>query len=243
MPIAYAFPQGGGGGAPLPAPTFQPLGDLNGGGFTFSDPNSLVSSYSFAAGVHSFGLVTVNPAVGNYALNSAPNFTGPRWTQPLVDGTGAPVLAGDSFVLLTRFSGLNLGTSTGWAVFLGTASDAGSTVLTAMQPIGSWIGSTGIGTPNAGVHNVTLATTVSLAGAAAARSSTQFSGAPGKVTAGQVAIIGAASSSFTNRLGIAAINVSDLTQLSLAICPTTLGAITTVAGTLDVTIDYAVVRY
>ena len=241
MPVAYVFPRGG-GGAPLPLPTFQPLGDLS-SGFTFSDPNSLVSSYSFAAGVHSFGLVTVNRAVGNYALNSAPNFTGPRWTQPLVDGTGAPVLAGDSFVLLTRFSGLNLGTSTGWAVFLGTASNASSTVLNTMQPIGSWIGSTGVGTPNAGVHNVTLATTVSLAGAAAARSSTQFSGAPGKVTAGQVAIIGAAASSFTNRLGISAINVSDLTQLNLAICPTTLGAITTVAGTLDVTIDYAVVRY
>ena len=242
MGIAYVFPRGG-GGAPLPLPTFQPLGDLNGGGFTFSDPNSLVSSYSFAAGVHSFGLVAVNPAVGDYALNSAPNFTGPRWTQPLVDGSGQPVLAGDSFVLLTRFSGLSLGTSTGWAVFLGTASNASSTVLSTMQPIGSWMGSTGVGTPNAGVQNISLATTVSLAGAAAARSSTQFSGAPGKVTAGQVAIIGAASSAFTNRLGITGLGVSDLTQLSLAICPTTLGAITTVAGTLDVTIDYAVVRY
>ena len=242
MPVAYVFPRGG-GGAPLPLPTFQPLGDLNGGGFTFSDPNSLVSSYSFAAGVHSFDLVTVNPAVGDYALNSAPNFTGPRWTQPLVDGSGQPVLAGDSFVLLTRFSGLSLGTSTGWAVFLGTASNAGSTVLNTMQPIGSWIGSTGIGTPNAGVQNISLATTVSLAGAAKAQSSTQFSGAPGKVTAGQITIVGPSSSAFTNRLGITGLGVSDLTQLSLAICPTTLGAITTVAGTLDVTIDYAVVRY
>lgn len=241
MPVAYVFPRGG-GGSPLPLPTFQPLGDLS-SGFTFSDPNSLVSSYSFAAGVHSFGLVTVNPAVGNYALNSAPNFTGPRWTQPLFDGVGQPVLAGDSFVLLTRFSGLNLGTSTGWAVFLGTASDAGSTVLNTMQPIGSWIGSTGVGTPNAGVHNVTLATTVSLAGADRAQSSTQFSGATGKTTAGQVVIKSGAASNFTNRLGLASLGVSDLTQLNLAICPTTLGAITTVAGTIDVSIDYAVVRY
>ena len=240
MPVARVF--GGGGGAPLPLPTFQPLGDLS-SGFTFSDPNSLVSSYSFASGVHSFGLVTVNPAVGNYALNSAPTFTGPRWTRPLFDATGQPVLAGDSFVLLTRFSGLNLGTSTGWAVFLGTASDATSTVLNTMQPIGSWIGSTGVGTPNAGVHNVTLATTVSLAGADRAQASTQFSGAPGKNSAGQVTIISAAATPFTNRIGLASLGVSDLTQLNLAICPTTLGAITTAAGTIDVSIDYAVVRY
>jgi hypothetical protein len=127
MPIAYAFPQGGGGGAPLPAPTFQPLGDLNGGGFTFSDPNSLVSSYSFAAGVHSFGLVTVNPAVGNYALNSAPNFTGPRWTQPLVDGTGAPVLAGDKFLMMVQLTDLDPGASRQWAAAWGVAKVPAST--------------------------------------------------------------------------------------------------------------------
>lgn len=242
MPVAYVFPKGG-GGSPLPAPTFVSLGDLNGGGFTFSDPNSLVNSYSYAAGVHSFDLVTVNPAVSDYALNSTPNFTGPRWTQPLVDSTGQPVLAGDSFVLLTRFSGLNLGTSTGWAIFLGTASNAVSTVLTSMQPIGSWAGSTGAGTPNAGVQNITLATTVSLAGADKIQSSTQFSGAPGKTSAGQACIIGAAASPFAARQGLGGLGISDATQLSLAICPTTLGTITTNTGVIDVSIDYAIVRY
>lgn len=222
---------------------FVPLDDLNGGGFTFSDPNSLVSSYSFAANVHSFGLVAVNPAVADYALNSTPNFTGPRWTQPLVDGSGQPVLAGQSFVLLTRFGGLSLGTSTGWAVFLGTASNASSTVLTTMQPIGSWAGSSGVGTPNGGVQNISLATTVSLAGAAKVNSSTQFSGAPGKNSLGQLTIVGPSSSSYTNRLGLTALGVSDPTQLSLAICPTTLGLITTAAGTLNVKIAYAIIRY
>jgi hypothetical protein len=223
---------------------FVTVGDLS-SGFAFTDTNNLISSYSYNSGtsVHSFGLVGVNPAVGNYALNSTPNFTGPRWTQPLVDGNGDPVLAGDSFALLTKFRSLSLGTTQGWAIFLGAASDDSSTILTTMKPIGSWAGSTSAGIPNGGVQNINNATTLSLAGAASISSSTQFSGAPGKTTSGQLSIIGASSSPVTNRLGISALSISDSTQLTLAICPTTVSAVIAVAGTLEVEISYAIVRY
>lgn len=250
MPIVPAFnpvtgasggPSVGGGGNVQ----FIEIGDLTASGFTASDPNSLVSSYAYNAStkVHSFGLVTVNPAVADYALNAAPNFTGPRWYKPLVDANGTPVLAGDKFLLLTRFTALNVGASRQWGAFVGVAQTPASTTLTVLQAIGNWAGGTGTGTPNAGAHCVNIAATVSLASGTVIYGSSQCSGAPGKLKAGaQVQIQSTTAGLTTQRIDGGGWSVSDSTQLNLWIAATTLGAVTTTAGTLDCTLSYAIVR-
>jgi hypothetical protein len=164
MPVARVFDPytggaiGGGGGTPVPT-GFVNVGDLT--PLTFSDPASLLTSYAFNAGDHEFTMTT-QLANGDYALNSGGNFTGPRWSGPLVDGTGAPVLAGDKFLMMVQLTDLDPGASRQWAAAWGVAKVPASTITAAIQPNVIWGGSTGVGTPNGGVGILNFASTASL---------------------------------------------------------------------------------
>jgi hypothetical protein len=74
MPMAYVFPRGDGGGAPVPT-GWTNIGDIS--GLTFSDPASLLTSYAFNAGDHEFTMTT-QLANGDYALNSGSKL---HWTK------------------------------------------------------------------------------------------------------------------------------------------------------------------
>jgi hypothetical protein len=152
MPMAYVFPRGDGGGAPVPT-GWTNIGDIS--GLTFSDPASLLTSYAFNAGDHEFTMTT-QLANGDFALNAGANFTGPRWSGPLVDGTGAPVLAGDKFLMMVQLTDLDPGASRQWAAAWGVAKVPASTITAAIQPNVIWGGSTSVGTPNGGVVFLTL---------------------------------------------------------------------------------------
>jgi len=250
MPIVNAFSAftGANGGTPTAGggnTAWIEIGDLTASGFAASDPNALLTGYSYnsTTKVHSLSLATVNPAVADYALNAAPNFTGPRWYKPLVDSSGAPVLAGDRFLLLTRFTALNANASRQWGAFVGVAQTPASTTLTVLQAIGNWAGATGTGTPNAGAHCVNIAATASLLSGTVVYGSNQCSGAPGKLKIGsQVSIQSTTAGSTNQRIDGGSWSVSDSTQLNLWLAATTLGTVVTTAGTLDCTMSYAIVR-
>ena len=235
----------------LAAPTtllWTSVGDLSSANYTSSDPNSLLTSYTYnsANDTHTFNLVAVNPANADYAISSGLNFTGPRWYKGLTDAAGVPVLAGDRFELFLRFTNFSVaGGLTQWGAYCGVAGDATSTTLLTLQANGIWMGATGVGTPNLGCHTVNAATTISLASATSGRASASFSGAPTREKAGVRGIITAAASqdSASRSDGSAwASGVVDDTQVSLFLCNTTLGTVTTTTGTLTTKIEYAVMR-
>lgn len=249
MPIIPFYdPTTGASGGPaassLSNATWLPIENLT-VGWTASDPNALLSSYSFASQEHSFGLVTVNPAIADYAINSGTNFTGPRWYKDLVDASGVPVRAQDRFNLFVRWRDVDVGASRQWGIYVGVAQTPASTVLTTLGATGGWFGGTGVGTPNigAGTSGSGTVTTVSLAGGVSGQVSALFGGLPGKLRCGvQGTIYAAASSDDVARADGVAWSVADATQLSLWIGATALGNVVTTAGTLKTKIDYAVVR-
>ena len=237
-----------GGAAPLTNLTYTSVGDLGAGAYTFSDPNSLLTSYTYnnANDTHTFNLVTVSPSNADYSISSGTNFTGPRWHKLLVDAAGTPVLAGDRFELFLRFTDFSVaGGLTQWGAYCGVAGVPASTTLTTLQANGAWMGATGAGTPNLGCHAINTATTVSLASATSGRASASFSGAPSREKAGVTGIITSSTtqdSAVRSDGAVWASGVVDATQVSLFLCNTTLGTVTTTTGTITVKIEYAVVR-
>jgi len=221
------------------------IDNLTGGSWTASDPNSLVSSYAFSEDEHSIGLVTVNPANADYALNSGTNFTGPRWYKPLVDVAGVPVLAQDKFTMSVRFRGFDGGTSRQWGIWCGLAESPASTTLTTLDTSGHWMGLTGVGTPilGTGFSGSGTVVTVSLAAGTSSLCNGQYGGAPGKSRAGTSGVIYSTSASDDIiRADGGTMAVSDATQLSLWLCATSLGNVATTAGTIKVKIDYGITR-
>lgn len=225
---------------------WRSVGDLADPSWTHSDPNSLVSSYTYnsVTDTHTVGLVTVNPSVADYAISSGTGFTGPRWYKGLVDSAGVPVLGGDRFVLLIRHSGFSVaGGLTQWGMYLGVAGVPASTVLLTLQANGQWMGVTGAGTPNVGAHAVNTALTASLASATSGRGTAFFTGAPTKDKVGvSSTITSAAAQDSIVRSDLAAWTLGDTAQVSLWLCATTLGPVATTAGTLNVKLEYAIVR-
>jgi len=227
------------------APTWINIGNLTDPVYTASDPNALLSAYSFnsGTGVHSFTTVNVNPAVADYAISAGSNFTGPRWTRPLVDAAGQPVLAGDRFNLFIRFTTFSPGAALQWGAYAGVLQNASSTVLTTMAANGNWIGMTGAGTPNIAAHTVNIAATNSLASGTIGYGSTLFVGAPGKTCAGvNASIQSTTAAAVATRATAGSFTVADNAQLSLIVCLTTLGTVIATGGTFSTTISYAVER-
>ena len=246
MPIVPVFPRGGSGTPTNVNVQWIPVTDLSAAPFTASDPNSLVSAYSFAGQEHSFSLVTVNPAVADYAINSGTDFTGPRWHTGLVDAAGTPVRAQDRFVLNVRFRDFDTASlARQWGILLGVAQNGTSTVLATMGFCGHWFGLTGVGTPNvsAGFGGSGTFVTASLANGVNANGVGFFGGLPGKLRGGNMAgIFSASAADDAIRADGGAWSVADATQLRLFIAATTLGNVVTTGGTLKMKMDYAITR-
>lgn len=222
---------------------WQSVGNLN-TGYTFSDPNALLSSYSYNSGTdeHTFNLVTVNPAIADYAINSAPNFTGPRWYKDLTDATGALLNTDDRFIMMIKFSNISFaGGITQWGAYTGAAQVPSSTVLLTLQANGIWAGITGAGTPNGGAHAVNVATTVSLANGTSVRGSMIFGGLPQREKTGPTVLITSATAQDSAQRGDGAAWTSAGTP-GLLIALTTLGTVTTTAGSITAKIEYAVLK-
>ena len=240
MPMAYVFPRGDGGGAPVPT-GWTNIGDIS--GLTFSDPASLLTSYAFNAGDHEFTMTT-QLANGDYALNSGGNFTGPRWSGPLVDGTGAPVLAGDKFLMMVQLTDLDPGASRQWAAAWGVAKVPASTITATIQPNVIWGGSTSVGTPNGGVDILNFASTASVASATIVSGNLQFAGAPQRLmVGGSVEISSPTTTGVASRTGGTAFAGTAGDPLQFFVAVTSLGAVATTAGLLKMKARYQIVRY
>ena len=240
MPMAYVFPRGDGGGTPVPT-GWTNIGDIS--GLTFSDPASLLTSYAFNAGDHEFTMTT-QLANGDYALNSGGNFTGPRWSGPLVDGTGAPVLAGDKFLMMVQLTDLDPGASRQWAAAWGVAKVPASTLTAAIQPNVIWGGSTGVGTPNGGVGILNFASTASVGSATIVSGNLQFAGAPQRLmVGGTVEISSPTTTGVASRLGGTAFAGAAGDPLQFFVAVTSLGAVATTAGLLKMKARYQIVRF
>jgi hypothetical protein len=247
MPIVPAFdpstgasggPQGGGG-----APTgWVAIGDLT--PLTFSDPAGVLTSYAFNAGDHEFDMTT-QLANADFALNSGANFTGPRWSAPLVDGAGQPVLAGDRFMMMVELTDLDAGLSRQWAAAWGVAKIPTSTTTATIAPRCISGGATAVGTPNAGAFNLNLGSTSSLVGGVTVSGTQLFLGAPGRLpVGGSVGLQSASAAAATQRLdGVSGWAGADADPLQFFVCVTSLGAVATTAGLLKMKARYQIVRF
>lgn len=239
MPIVPVFPSS----PPTPAPSggWVVIGDLT--PLTFSDPASLLTSYAFNSGDHEFDMTTQS-ATADFALNSGGNFTGPRWSGPLVDADGQPVLAGDKFVMLVELSDLDPGLSRQWAAAWGVAKVPSDTATAVIQPNVIWGGSTGVGTPNGGVDVLQFAATASVASATLVSGNLQFAGTPQRLmVGGSVEISSPTTTGVAQRLGGTAFAGADGDPLQFFVCVTSLGAVATTAGLLRMKARYQVVRF
>ena len=246
MPIVPCFdpntgasggPQGGGS----PAAGWVTVGDLSGA--TFSDPASVLTSYAFNAGDHEFDMTT-QLANADFALNSTANFTGPRWSAPLQDSAGQPVLAGDKFIMTVELSDLDPGLSRQWAAAWGVAKIPTSTVTATIQPNVIWAGSTAVGTPNGGAAVLNLAATASVTSATLVSGNLQFAGAPQRImVGGTVEISSATTTGVAQRTGGTGFAGVAGDPLQFFVCVTSLGAVATTAGLLQMKARYQIIRF
>ena len=217
------------------------IGDLT--PLTFSDPAAVLTSYAFVVDEHQFNMTT-QLATSDYALNSGGNFTGPRWSQALVDSAGVPVLAGDRFTMIISISDLDVGLSKAWCVAWGVAKIPASTVTNTIAPAFIWAGSTGVATPNGGIGFNNFATTSSLASATKVNGCMLFGGIPGRSIAGGTFIIqSAASTANNNRLGTSTWAGSDIDPLQIFVAVSSLGAVATTAGLIKMKASYTIIRH
>lgn len=238
QPYAQAVISGGG-----PASSWINVGNLS--TLPFSDPAGALSSYAFT-GDHEFAM-TSQPINADLALNAGPNFTGPRWAGPLIDALGAPVLAGDKFVMMVQLTDLDPGTSRQWAAAWGVAKvpfGPTPTPTNTIQPAVIWGGSTGVGTPNGGVCILNVGFTASVASATLVSGSLQFAGSPQRIiVGGSVDISSATTTGANQRLAGSPFSGADGDPLQFFVCLTSLGAVATTAGTLKMKARYQIVRY
>ena len=228
MPVAKVF-----GAAAVPAGfSYNQITDLN--SLSFSDPNSLVTSYSVAGGLHSVSLATLAVSNVDYNAGSGANFTGARWYFPLTYADGSPVQAGDTFSFTTRITNFSVGAARNWNLVFGVVQNATSTVLTTMDGLGTTAGTTGVGTPLTGTWRRNVIGTTSLAGGVTIYGQSMFGGLPGKAKVGASAIIHSASAGApTQGLDANTLSVADNTQMYGIILTSTLGTVTTTGGTID----------
>jgi len=245
MPIVPCFdPTTGASGGPQGGtPTgWVTVGDL--APLTFSDPAGVLTSYAFVGGFHEFDMTT-QLANADFALNSGGNFTGPRWSAPLVDAAGQPVLAGDKFIMAVELSDLDPGLSRQWAAAFGVAKIPTSTVTATIAPRCISGGSTGVGTPNGGAFNLNLAATSSLASGVLVSGSQHFLGSPGRLCiGGSVGIQSASAGAANQRLdAVTGWAGTDGDPLQFFVCVTSLGAVASTAGLLRMKARYQIVRF
>lgn len=225
------------------------LGNLNGGGYTFSDTAGVaLSSYSYDSGTdtHTFNLNSIAVANETYSLLSGPNFTSPKWRAPLTYADGSPVLIGDAFTFSVRMDNMSVGAARQYAIVLAVVESASSTVIGTLHPSGIYALTTTVGTPGMGVIADNLGAAATIPGFVSGSGSTVFSGGTALNTAvkagGAVAVRSATSASINIRSDGATWTGAMSTQLSLAVMVSTNGTVPTTGGAFSVRIKYKVTK-
>lgn len=240
------FPSGAAGVAGIQWIDVEDLGAFSTG---IVDPDSLVSSYIYdpATKIHSIGLVALPNNPSGYVDYSIATTLGilkqPRAANVLVDETGTALTTDDEFTMLVKMEGTSFGTTRSWSVACGFTRDFTSTTKATVAYNSSGIGITGIGQPsgNSGFVGVNLTSS----GLNNGDTTLGFIGCAGlghnKVTGATTTIYSATDAACSARVGQA--TVSAATPLYLEVqFPTQGTTATTVAGTIDLTIKYAILR-
>jgi len=244
MPIIPAFdPATGASGGPavVGATGFAWRQILDFNTLTFSDPNGLVAGYSTAGGLHSLSLASILVANANYNFGVAPNFTGARWTFPLVYLDGSPVVAGDTFTFSSKVDNLSVGAARTWHIAVAAVQNPTSTLLVDIDGLGVTFGVTGVGTPLIGTWRRNGANTASYSNGVTIYGQSLFGGLPGKVKVGASGIIQSAVAGNPNQgLDTNILSAADNAQMYGMIAVGSLGTATTIGGTMDFRLFYNV---
>ena len=222
------------------------LGDLNGGGYTFTDTAAVaLSSYSYNSGTdtHTFNLNTI--AVGNetYSLISGANFTSPKWRAPLTYADGSSVLMGDAFTFSVKFDNVSVGASRQYLIAVAVIQSASSTVTGTMRPSGLYCLTTSVGTTGGGVIADNVAAAATAASMTSGNGSVVFSGGSTMYKGGgAIALVGGAGSPTTVRADGNAWSGTTTTPLALGVFVSSNGSVATTGGQFDVRIKYKVTK-
>ena len=252
MPIVPLFnPVTGASGGPqpsAPAAAVRSLGNLNGGGYTFSDTAGVaLSSYSYdvATDTHTFNTNTIGVSSETYSLISGANFTSPKWRAPLTYADGTPVLAGDAFSMDVRFDNVSVGASRQYLVAVAVVESASSTVIGTLRPSGVYCITTSVGTPGVGIVADNLGAAATVASLISGVGTVAFTGgaAGTLVKAGGACAVRSAASAASNTRGDGNTWASAATsQLSLAVFLSTNGTVTTTGGAFAMRAKYAITK-
>jgi len=231
------------------APYMRSLGNLNGGGYTFSDTAGVaLNSYSYNSGTdtHTFNLNTIGVANETYSMLSGPNFTSAKWRASLTYADGTPVLVGDAFSLDVRFDNMSVGASRQYLVGVAVVESASSTVIGTMRPSGVYALTTNVGTPGAGIVADNLGAAATISGLVAGSGTTIFSGGTtiggcGK-GGGGCTVRSATSFSQNTRFDGNTWASAASTQLSLIVFVSTNGTVPTTGGQFDVRFKYGIAK-
>ena len=228
-------------------PYMRSLGDLNGGGYTFTDTAGVaLNSYSYNSGTdtHTFNLNTIAVANADYSMISGANFTSPKWRAPLTYADGTPVLVGDAFSLDVRFDNMSVGASRQYLIGVAVVESASSTVIGTMKPSGVYALTTSVGTPGAGIVADNLGAAATIASLVAGSGTTIFSGgtAIGGCGKGGGSCTVRSATGFTSNVRADGNTWASAasTQLALIVFVSTNGTVTTTGGQFDIRFKYGV---
>ena len=251
MPIVPAFdPATGASGGPAAAPattTMRSIGDLNGGGYTFSDTAGVaLSSYAYnsSTDTHTFNVNSIGVANETYSLISGANFTSPKWRAPLTYADGTPVLVGDAFTFNVRFDNVSVGAARQYLVALAVVESASSTVIGTMRPSGVYALTTTVGTPGVGIVADNLGAAGTVASMVSGVGSTVFTGGSAIGSCGKAggACMARSASSVSSNIrqdGNTWASAAT-TQLALAVMVSTNGTVTTTGGAFALRVKYGI---
>lgn len=253
MPIVPAFdPATGASGGPaasVATAAMRSLGDLNGGGYTFTDTAAVaLSSYSYdaATDTHTFNTNTIAVANETYSLISGANFTSPKWRAPLTYSDGSPVLVGDAFSFNVRFDNVSVGLARQYLVALAVVESASSTVIGTMRPSGVYCLTTTVGTPGVGIVADNLGAAATVAAMVSGVGSTVFTGGSALGSCGKAGGACMARSATTVSSNIRQDGntwaSASTTQLALAVMLSTNGTVTTTGGAFAMRVKYTVTK-
>lgn len=253
MPIVPAFdPATGASGGPaasVATAAMRSLGDLNGGGYTFTDTAAVaLSSYAYdaATDTHTFNTNTIAIANETYSLISGANFTSPKWRAPLTYSDGSPVLVGDAFTFNVRFDNVSVGLARQYLVALAVVESASSTVIGTMRPSGVYCLTTTVGTPGVGIVADNLGAAGTVAAMVSGVGSTVFTGGSALASCGKAGGACMARSATTVSSNIRQDGntwaSASTTQLALAVILSTNGTVTTTGGAFAMRVKYTVTK-
>jgi len=225
------------------------LGDLNGGGYVFTDTAAVaLSSYSYdaATDTHTFNTNTIAVANETYSLISGANFTSPKWRAPLTYSDGSPVLVGDAFSFNVRFDNVSVGLARQYLVALAVVESASSTVIGTMRPSGVYCLTTTVGTPGVGIVADNLGAAGTVASMVSGVGSTVFTGGSALGSCGKAGGACMARSATTVASNIRQDGntwaSASTTQLALAVMLSTNGTVTSTGGAFAMRVKYAVTK-